>query len=107
MTASVGVLCMFLAHVYLRSCWLDGAASAQDLPMAEPAHMLAAGLWEDVALPALKKVPTHVTFSFMRSSAGEAPGPCEVACCYSKVTSANSSCDWIFFMMWGLKLSTV
>lgn len=28
----------------------------QDAPMAEPEYMLSAGLWEDIALPALKKV---------------------------------------------------
>lgn len=36
---------------------INGAnGGLQDVPVAEPEHMLAAGLWEDVALPALKKV---------------------------------------------------
>jgi len=44
----------------------------QDVQVAEPEHMLAAGLWEDIALPALKKVcslsqkPVHACVQAMR-----------------------------------------
>ena len=34
----------------------------QDLPVVEPEHMLSAGLWEDIALPALKKASTLPLF---------------------------------------------
>ena len=34
----------------------------QDLPVVEPEHMLSAGLWEDIALPALKKVAVLINF---------------------------------------------
>lgn len=37
-------------------CRVGSLVWVQDVQVAEPEHMLAAGLWEDIALPALKKV---------------------------------------------------
>lgn len=48
---------------------INGAnGGLQDVPVAEPEYMLAAGLWEDVALPALKKVRALARLLFVKNS---------------------------------------